>query len=98
MKGEALLIVEYEFTNNTDKAGSFVGFFMDKAFQNGVECETSILSPKISFNDLFADVKPDSTFRCTNGYLLRDNKSAVEIEVKQFLHDEMLAHQVIEIT
>lgn len=90
-----LLIVEYEFTNTTNKTISFsqIG---DQAFQNGVECEHAIYSDDIDFGELITDVKPEATHVCKNGYYLRDTKAVVKIEITS-IYDEIIFQQSISI-
>jgi hypothetical protein len=94
--GNPLLVVEYEYTNNTDKAKSFVFAVRDKAFQNGVECSNITVSDAIDAQQKLNDVKPGTPYLLKVGYSLQDTKSPVEIEVSNLFGTEPFYKHTIE--
>ena len=78
------IIVNYEWTNNGEKATSFMIAVNSKAFQSGVECETAIiLGDSFSSDAMMKDIKPGVTFKVQCAYVLNDDSSPVEIELKE---------------
>ena len=51
-KDAPILLVEYEFTNNTDKAKSFTFLCQDTAFQNGVEYSSTVICDAVHSSSL----------------------------------------------
>lgn len=90
-----LLVVEYEFTNNTDKAKSFTFAVNDKAFQNGVECSDSTISDEIKAQDQLNEVKAGTPYKLKVGYLLQDTTTPVEIEVSDLFGDKPFFKQTV---
>ncbi len=83
-----VLVIEYTFVNNTDKANSFTLLCNDKVFQNGIECSNLVIGcDEIDSQKSLTDVKPGIEFTLTVGYLLNDLESPVEIEVTDLFGD-----------
>lgn len=79
--GKDFLLVEYEFTNHTDKSQSFAWSIDDKAFQNGVECDDlTVWSDLVDSNAAQNEIKPEVQYKLKKGYLLSDKESPVVIE------------------
>ena len=79
--GKDFLLVEYEFTNHTEKAQSFAWSVDDKAFQNGIECDDlTVWSDLIDSNATQNEIKPEVQYKLKKGYLLADKESPVVIE------------------
>ncbi len=80
-----VLIVEYAFTNTSDKAASFVTTVTDKAFQNGVELDSTVMGcDDYDAGDQLKDVQPGVTFNVECAYILED-MSDVNIVVKEWI-------------
>lgn len=70
---ENILVVEYAWTNISDKAKSFVWSIDDKVFQNGIECKsTSFKIDEIDTSKQSSDVLPGYTNNIKVGYILED--------------------------
>lgn len=95
--GDPILIVEYEFTNHTDKAVSFTFAVTDKAYQNGVECSNTVISDEIDLQQTLNDVKPETPYTLKVGYALQDTETPVEIEITDVLGAEQYLTQTIEL-
>ena len=73
--GKDLLVIEFEFTNITDKAANFATTFTDKVYQNGVECEQAYFEDLDSPSQM-ADILPGVTATIKLGYYLHDMTAA----------------------
>lgn len=96
--GDIILIVEYEFTNNSDTATSFSRTFDHKVFQNGVECpETLYTDNGFDPNAVYNDVKPTTTYKFKNAYTLKNNTDDATVELKSFWGTEKYLEQTIKL-
>lgn len=93
-EGKPALVVNFTFTNNSDKAANFAFAVSAKAFQDGVELETAIAMDDKNYKveDSLKDIKPGKSIKTQSAYVL-DGKSDVTIEVKELISfdDTMLA-------
>lgn len=89
--GDPVAVVTYTFTNNSDKATSFMVALRPQVFQNGVELNTAIGSDWDS-EKYMSDVKPGSSSTVEIGYSLED-KSDLTVEVTELIsfNDTVLA-------
>lgn len=84
-EGARSLVVTYTFTNNSDSDTQFFTAISDKAFQNGVELESTFnVSSWNAGNDDTKTVKTGSTITVEQGYKLVDS-SPVTVEVTELL-------------
>ena len=81
--GEAVAVVTYTFTNNSEDATSFVVALHPEVFQNGVELNMAVGSNWDSETYL-SDVKPGSSTTVEIGYQLGD-MSDITVEVSELL-------------
>ncbi len=77
--GNPVIIVEYRFTNNSDKNTSFLTAISTNAFQNRIQCETTYM-PDLNMNDL-TKIQPGGTILVEQAYKLFDTANDVTIEV-----------------
>lgn len=90
-QGAPAIIVDYTFTNNSDDAISFAVACSQKAFQNGVQLETAIVSEDLG-NGYMAEIKPGATTTARMAYSLTDQSDVtVEVEKLISLDDTVLA-------
>lgn len=94
-KDAPILLVEYEFTNNTDNAKSFTFLCQDTAFQNGVECSSTVISDAVDAQQQLNDVKPGTPYKLTVGYQLQDTETDVEIEITDLFGTETFLTQTV---
>jgi hypothetical protein len=95
--GNPMLVIEYEYTNNTDKANSFSFSVIDKAFQNGVECSNFTVSDAIDATQQLNEIKPGTPYRLKVGYSLQDTTNPVGIEVSNLLDTAPFYKHTIEL-
>ncbi len=82
-KDEPAIIVEITFTNNSNENRSCGFTFTIEAFQDGIECETAIVTDYDEFDTStnFTDIKPGVSFTVYKAYKLRNESSDVVVEV-----------------
>ncbi len=101
--GNAALLVNYTFTNNSDEDANFSFSISDKAFQGGVQLERAILLDDDKYDydssNSLKDVKPGSEIKVQEVYVLAD-KSDVTIELSELISfdDEILASTTISLS
>lgn len=86
--GKDVVIIKYKFTNNSDKAASFMYAFEDNVFQDGIGLNEAIIladSAKYSSDNQTKDIKPGSSLEVECAYELNDTKTDVEVEVKELI-------------
>lgn len=81
------IVVSLGFTNNTREAKSFLGSAVCKAFQDGVELETAIMTGEDAGTgeSQMRNVKPGAGTEVTVAYLLTSDTSPVELEIEEFM-------------
>lgn len=90
-QGAPAVIVDYTFTNNSEKATSFAVACSPKVFQNGVQLETAITSDDLG-NGYMAEIKPGASTTARLAYSLTDESDiTVEVEELFSLDDALLA-------
>lgn len=82
-EGKPAIIVDYTFTNNSDDATSFAVACSQKAFQNGVQLETTVVMDDLG-NGYLAEIKPGATTSARMAYSLTD-ESDVTVEVTELI-------------
>lgn len=81
--GKPVLVVDYKFSNNSERSASFGMSISHKAFQNGIEAVVSY-DPKFSEN-LLTEIRPGASLNIRRAYTLVDITSAVELEVDKLI-------------
>lgn len=81
-QGAPAAIVTYTWTNNSDKATSFAVALMAKCFQNGVQCETAIVTDLDS--NYMTEIKPGASTTVQLGYVVPDT-SDITVEVTKLI-------------
>ncbi|MDO4443651.1 MAG: DUF5067 domain-containing protein [Slackia sp.] len=94
-EGKAAVVVTYSWTNNSDEAISAAAALSLKAFQNGVQLESGIVTSGIDSDGYMAEVKPGAGTTFQMAYLTED-QSDVTVEVSELISfsDALLAEQV----
>lgn len=87
-KDEDILIVDYEYYNGSDEPESFMVNFSAQAFQNGVECDDTVIGcDEIDSEKIMSEIQPGVTLNFSKGYHITD-MSDVEIKVNGTLFDD----------
>ena len=94
---ESKYAVTYTFTNNAEKAVPFFTAVSAKAFQNGVQLDTAIVSD-IDSQSSMNEIKPGATTTVQQAYLL-DDQSQVSVECTELisLDDTVLAEKTFDV-
>lgn len=96
-----IIIVKYEFTNNSDEYSAFWTTFEDKAFQNGIglnECYVVADSANYSSDNKSKEIKPGATLEVEVAYVLNDSTTPVDIEVSElFSFDDKVVKKTFNI-
>lgn len=91
-EGNKMIVVNYDFTNNSDEAiMPLIGVTM-QAFQDGIELELAIAMDDSVYDAAIGqkEVKPGATLTgCQNAYVLTSD-SPVEVEVSETFGDVVL--------
>ena len=96
-KGDQILLIEYAWTNNSDKETSFMVACRDKVYQNGIECPSyNAMLDEIDSTKQMTDIKPGVTFNLKIGYTLQDNTNA-SVEVTNLLGDKYFLKETIDL-
>lgn len=85
MTGNSCVAVYYQFTNNDSKAKSFVFTVGNKAFQDGIELESSLFHVNDNSHDADVDIRQGVSITVCRAYKLRNNTSDVELEVSEWI-------------
>lgn len=85
MAGEKCVAVYYEFSNNSKDGKSFFTTVSDKAFQNGIELDSSMFHVSDESKDSTTEIKPGVTLEVCSGFVLRDDETDVELEVSAWI-------------
>lgn len=91
--GAQAIVVTFTWTNNSDQEQSFMSAIYDKAFQNGVQLETAIVTGLDSSNQM-TNLKPGATTTVRTAFQLND-MSDVTIECGEAFsfNDEIIAEK-----
>lgn len=81
--GKPAIIVTYTWTNNSEKATSFMVAIDAATFQNGVELGTAIASD-LDSQAYMSEIKPGATTTVQQAYLLND-QSDVTVECSELI-------------
>ncbi|MBD5143174.1 MAG: DUF5067 domain-containing protein [Oscillospiraceae bacterium] len=97
-KDEDVLVVDYEYYNGSDESKSFIWSFSAKAFQNGVECDDTVLGcDDINSENSMNEIQPGVTITVSKGYHVTD-MSDVTIQVEGLLNDKEYTSEVISLS
>lgn len=81
--GKPAIVVTYTWTNNSDKATSFMVAVSAKAFQNGVQLDTGIVSD-IDAQSSMSEIKPGATATVQQAHVL-DDQADVTVECTELI-------------
>ena len=88
-EGKPAVVVKYKFTNNGDKATSFMVAITNKAFQDGVELELAMVDStkdaKFNSGDGLKEIKKGASLEVEEAYKLSNQKSKIEVEANELV-------------
>lgn len=87
--GSYIIVVTYDFTNNSNDNHTFLVSISDKAFQNGIRIKRARLVDIVEpakFNGANTEIQPGATITIREAYKLLDTTSPVTIEIRGFMN------------
>lgn len=86
LTGDPVIIITYEFTNNSDDEASFLLSIDDSVYQAGVSLSKNYFVSDDDYNSTSAtqEIKSGVTYSVDVAYTLNDSSTTVEIEIKEF--------------
>jgi len=82
--GETVLVVYYDFTNNGEDSQCFDYLVSGKAFQNGVEVESSYWHANEESKNSEKEIQKGTTLTVADSYVLGESREKVTIEFRPF--------------
>lgn len=97
--GNPVIIINYDFTNNSEETTSAAFATVFELFQNGVQLETAFLMdyPEgYNGDNYMKDIRPGTTISVSQDFVLEDASSEVEVEVTEFVsfNDDMITYVI----
>ena len=83
--GENVLIVYYEFTNNSNDNQAFIYSFNDTCFQNGVQLDDSLFHANEQTRNADRERQPGATIEVASAFDLGDSRDTVTLEVEPWV-------------
>lgn len=80
--GENVLIVYYEFTNNSNDNQAFIYSFSDICFQNGVQLDDSFFHANEQTRNADREIQPGTTIEVASAFDIGDSRDTVTLEVE----------------
>ena len=94
-----VLIIKYDFTNNSDEATSFTFACQDTVFQDGIECDSTVIGcDDIDSQAQLNDIQPGKTYTVTVGYHISDMSKPVDVVVTDLFGKETLLEESIDLS
>lgn len=85
MADEQTLIVYFEFTNNSSENKSFAYSFSAKAFQNGVELDSSLMFSNDTCKNRDNEIQPGTTITVGKDFVIGEDRSDVSLQIEPFM-------------
>lgn len=97
--GDKCLVLYFDFTNDTEENKAFSTSFSVYAFQNGVEIDHSMWHVNENTKNSNREVQPGTTVVVAESFVLSEDTSAVEIEIRPWVSfdDDILFELEIEL-
>lgn len=85
--GNKVIVISYDFTNNSDESASAMWSLVTKAFQNGIELESAYYVEGTDYNleNEDKDIKPGATITDCQCAFILDDDSDVEFEIEELV-------------
>lgn len=93
--GEPVIIISFDWTNNSDETTSAMVSFGEQAFQDGIELESSFQSSLYESDNYSREIRPGTTITVERAFELNNETSVVEFEVSNWLswNDESIVYR-----
>ena len=94
-----VLIIKYDFTNNSDEATSFTFACQDTVFQDGIECDSTVIGcDDIDSQEQLNDIQPGKTYTVTIGYHISDTSKPVDVVITDLFGSKTLLEESIDLS
>lgn len=94
---QEVLVVYYEFTNNSEENKTFVYSFDDTCFQNGVEVESSWWHVNDESHNRDKEIKTGTTITVASAFVLGESRDDIELEITPWIGDKMLFEKTLKL-
>lgn len=94
---QTVLVVYYEFTNNSDENKTFVYSFDDTCFQNGVEVESSLWHVNDESHNRDKEIKTGTTITVASAFVLGESRDNIELEITPLIGDKILFEKTLKL-
>ena len=95
-EGNPAIMFEFNATNNSSEASSFMANALPKVYQNGVELSNAVsMDDSYDLDGYMASVQPGATVTVYLAYVLQDETSDVQLTVGQVIGDYVYAEETI---
>lgn len=87
-EGKPVIIITYDFTNNSDDEAAWYVSVTDRVYQDGVECETAYFvddSANYSSDNQSKSIRKGVTLEVEAAFVLNNTESPVEVEVTEWI-------------
>jgi hypothetical protein len=90
-EGKPAAVITYEWTNNSDDTVNFMFAFQYQLFQNGIECQSAILTDTEGYDadTQLTDIRPGATLTVQSAFALQDKTNPIEVEVSELTNLEL---------
>lgn len=85
-EGNDCLTVYILYQNNDSDSKSFYSTISTKAFQNGIQMDSTILSDLKEEDNVMKEIQPGYTFTVAESFILSDLENPVDIEIEEFVN------------
>lgn len=90
-EGADVLVVEYQYTNIENEAKAFIYEFADSAFQNGIECDSTVFGcDDVDSQSQMSEIQPGVSIPVKIGYHIHDMSNVNIVVKKAFTSIEIL--------
>lgn len=90
-----ILILKYDFKNESGKDKSFSTTFMPTVFQNGIECERAYMIDEVDTENQLKKIQTGHSIIIDVAYKLQDTETPVDVKITKFATNEVYSEQTI---
>ena len=84
-EGNPAIVVTYNWTNGSDETMMAMTALSSKAFQDGIQLESALMTSDNYTPNVATELKPGASLDVQAAYVLRNTTSPVEFELSEFL-------------
>ena len=92
-----VLVVEYTWTNTTDKSTSFIWEVRNKCFQNGIECSRTYLCDDVNSGEQTREVMPGYSLTVREAFVIKD-MSDVTLQCSKLFSSDVFLETTIKLS